>query len=323
MPACTPAPPSGSASTHPLAQTAEPHFSARQHEAEYAGPGREIPAPGSIDEVRIGYFGPADAGHATAGAMWMAATMAVEEANRDGGYEGKPFRLLPTWSENPWGTGVRGVIRLVYEEGVWAIIGAPDGPSAHLVEQVVAKARVPFISPVATDKTTNLANVPWIFSCAPGDHLLAPLLAEAMTARSDQGDLALVTCTDHDSRMFTTELLGALHGRQTFPSLRLEFRPGLTDFATQLETLRHEQPAAIALVAGPADSARAVCAIRQAGLTQPIYGGPAMGHRLFVEAAGAAAEGAVFPLLWDPATSGESADGFTRRFVKRYGFDPD
>ena len=52
------------------------------------------------------------------------------------------------------------------------------GPSAHLAEQVVAKARLPLVCPVSSDRTANVANVPWMFSVLPGDNAQAPCLAE-------------------------------------------------------------------------------------------------------------------------------------------------
>ncbi len=100
--------------------------------------------------------------------MWNAACLAVEQANRAGGYNGLPFRLVAGWSDNPWGSGVTEVARMAYVHKVWAIIGGIDGPSTHLAEQVVAKARLTLLSSASTDKTVNLANVPWMFSCLPG-----------------------------------------------------------------------------------------------------------------------------------------------------------
>ena len=300
-----------------------PFFNARLRMSEYAGPGREVSPPVDLEEIKIGWYGPADADHAEAGIMWLAATLAIEDANRLGGYRGIPFRLMTSWSENPWGTGVRGVARLVYAHDVWAMAGAPTGPSAHLVEQIVAKARLPFLSPVSTDKTTNLANVPWTFSCAPGDHLQAPVLARALLERVDGRRFALVSCTDHDSRVFATELLAALDKLKAFPSLRLEFRPDSLDFDTQLQGLQHARPAAIALIAGPLEAARLLIAMRESGLTMPVFGGPAMGRRLFVERGRPAAEGVVFPLLWYPSSAGQRSAGFARRFCERFGVEPD
>ena len=131
-------PPRSAAASPPGSETRLPYLDGRSSVAEYHGPGREDPPPEDVPEVRIGWFGPADPNHPTAGLMWLAATMAVDEANQAGGYRGVPFRLLSAWSENPWDTGFMGVVRLIYEEGVWAVAGAPDGPSAHLVAQVVA-----------------------------------------------------------------------------------------------------------------------------------------------------------------------------------------
>jgi branched-chain amino acid transport system substrate-binding protein len=255
--------------------------------------------------------------------MWLAASMAVEEANDRGGCHGLPFRLVTSWSENPWGTGVKGVTQLVYQEQVWALVGAPDGPSAHLVAQIIAKARLPFISAVSTDKTANLANVPWIFSCAPGDHLLAPVLAKAALARIGKGTLAVVSCTDHDSRVFTTELLVALKQAQAFPALHLEFRPGGTAFDAQSKSIKQADSAAVVLIAGPQDAARFLIGLRSEKPSLPVFGGPSMGRRSFIQVAGQSAEGVIFPLLWDPSAAGRRSEEFAREFRRRFGVEPD
>ncbi len=68
----------------------------------YNGPGREDPEPIGLTEVRIAYFGPGDSAHSTRDSVWEGANFAIEEANRQGGYKGIPFRLLPAWADNPW-----------------------------------------------------------------------------------------------------------------------------------------------------------------------------------------------------------------------------
>jgi len=255
--------------------------------------------------------------------MWCAASLAVEQANQTGGCEGLPFRLIGAWSENPWGTGIKDVIRLAYDEKVWAIAGSPDGPSAHLVEQVVAKARLPFVNAISTDKSTNLVNVPWIFSCAPGDHLQAPVLAKAVVSQAGRQGFVLISGTDHDSRLTTTELLAVLNKMKSFAKRHLEIEPDSRNLAMQLQAVREARPAAVVVIAGPLDSARFVMAFRRAGLNLPVFGGPAMGHRLFVQTAGELAEGVTFPLLWHPSTAGERGEEFAQRFADRFGVKPD
>ena len=80
-----------------------PHFDASERRPEYRGPGRELPPPGDLDEVRIGYFGPSDPDDPDGGDPWLAAGLAVEEANAAGGYDGLPYRPVPSWSKDPIG----------------------------------------------------------------------------------------------------------------------------------------------------------------------------------------------------------------------------
>lgn len=304
----------------------EPEEEAYRHRERanpYAGPGREIPAPEDLTEIAIGWFGPDDPTHPLAGGMWSAAELALEEANERGGFDGIPYQLLPVWSENPWGTGVKEVTRLVYEEEVWALIGAPNSASAHLVEQVTAKARLAFINPVSTDKSANLAGVPWIYTVAPGDHLIAPVLVEALIEAAGGGAVVMVSGTDHDSRLLARELFAAFDARDAGPELHLELPPETVSFERQIDALRAAGPAAVAVVAGPMMSGHLARALREAGFEQPVVGGPSVGRRAFAEAAGPASEGVLFPLLWDRESVGAAASSFAGRFEERTGLEPD
>ena len=282
------------------ADAQEPFIKAREHQTEYAGPGRETPAPSDVSEILIGYFGPDDPSHPQGGLMWQAACQAIEEANARGGYQGKPFRLLPGWSENPWGTGVAQVTRMVYRDKVWAIIGGIDGSSTHLAEQVVAKARLPLISPGSTDKSVNLANVPWMFSCLPGDHLIAPVLVAEIAARIGKEPFVLVSSNDHDPRLLSVEIKRELTARRMAAGYEFQFDPTTEDLDELAAQVVRSNPAALVLVADAVGSARFVKALRAEGFAGQIFGSQWMGRRAFLEAAGESAEGVVFPLLYDP-----------------------
>lgn len=303
-------------------------FDARKLETNYAGPGREELAPTDIREVLIGYFGPGTASHPEGGDMWCAASLAIEEANRAGGYKGLPFRLVAGWSDNPWGTGISKVVRMAYVDKVWAIIGGIDGPSTHLAEQVVAKARLTLLSPGSTDKTVNLANVPWMFSCLPGDHLQAPILAHAIASRigqSRKGCLSakpflLVSAVDHDSHLFTVELARSFAGHQLVPSYHFEFEPQEKDFTELAEKIIEAKAHTLVLIAGAEQSAHLISAVRERNFAGLIFGGPCMGRRSFLGEAGKAAEGVIFPSLYTPRKSSYS---FEKKFTSRFGYRPD
>jgi len=295
-------------------------FEARTRQTEYAGPGREKSPPTDVKEVLIGYFGPGTACHPQGGDMWNAANLAVEQANRAGGYNGLPFRLVAGWSDNPWGSGVTEVTRMAYVHKVWAVIGGIDGPSTHLAEQVVAKARLTLLSPASTDKTVNLANVPWMFSCLPADHLQAPVLAQAIASEVGDKSFILVSAVDHDSHLFTVELTRSFIRHELAPSYHFEFEPGQSNYDSLVEEIVHTRARALVLIAAARQSSQIISAVRQKGFKGLIFGGPWMGNRSFLEQAGPAAEAVVFPLLY---THGKESNSFDEKFTARFGKQPD
>ncbi|MHC4205138.1 MAG: ABC transporter substrate-binding protein [Planctomycetota bacterium] len=292
----------------------------RARQTDYVGPGRQISPPADVKEVLIGYFGPSSASHPQGGDMWNAACLAVEQANRAGGYNSLPFRLVPGWSDNPWGSGVTEVTRMAYVHKVWAVIGGIDGPSTHLAEQVVAKARLTLLCSASTDKTVNLANVPWMFSCLPADHLQAPVLARAIASQVGGKSFLLVSAVDHDSHLFTVELNRAFTRHKLTPSYHYEFKPGQKNIDGLVEKIIHAEAHTLVLIAGARHSARIVSAVRQKGFKGIIFGGPCMGRRNFLEQAANTAEGVIFPLLY---TQSKESKSFDEKYTARFGKRPD
>lgn len=325
----------------------EPCFDYRRHLVEYAGPDAEEVPEIEAAEVRIGWFGPADPAHPAGGAMWEGALLALEERNDRGGVGGRPLRLFPRWSENPWGTGIRGVAELSFRERACVLLGAPDSASAHLVEQIVAKAHVPFVNAVATEKSLNYVNLPWIFSLPPADPEIAraiarELEAEERAAAGGERRVALISTDDHDSRQLAGEVLAALGRTKAFPGRHAQLRAGEPDLARALAPLAEWRPETVLVLAGPLDSARIAKALRRTGAR--FVFGPQAGRRAFLEelrsrdppAAPDAAPGAAaalgsapppirgsFPLLWDAASAGEEARAFASRYRARFGREPD
>ena len=196
---------------------------------------------------------------------------------------------MQSWSENPWRAGASAVVRMAYADEVWAVIAGIDGVTAHLAEQVAAKALLTLIDPGSTDKTVNMANVPWVFSMLPADPLHAGAIGGALGA----GGFTLFSATDHDSRALANDLLLWLRRNRITPMRHVEFEPGAQG-AAELAAQAGSQRAVV--IAGPEDSARMVRELRRAAPGTAIYGGPAMARQSFLDLAGDAAEGVQFPL---------------------------
>ncbi|NQV33662.1 MAG: ABC transporter substrate-binding protein [Phycisphaeraceae bacterium] len=265
--------------------------------------------PGHAKDVLIGYFGPNDMAHPEGGDMWCAATLAIEQANLAGGFHGRPFKLITGWSENPWGSGVKALTHMVYQDQVWAIIGGIDGPSTHLAEQVVAKARLPLLSGANADRTANLANVPWMFSILPGHHLQAAALTKTIESQVKRKRFVMVSSVDHDAHILTDELNRCLRKRQLSPHYHFEFKPGHLHDSEPVNHIIKANAEAVVIAASLQDTAHLTVRLRQKGFNGILFGGACMSRQAFVDIAGEAAEGVIFPLLYRPSET-------TRQFNK-------
>ena len=308
--------PSSSPSPSPEAQPT-PFFDARKHPTRYLGPGRDAPEPQGLSEVRLAYFGPAQEDHPEWGQAWRGANLALEEANAGGGYRRLPFRLLSAWSDNPWGSGVADLTRLVFDSQVWAIVGGVDGTTTHLAEQIVVKVGVPLVSPGNTDLSVNMTNVAWTFTCLPTDDQQLALVAALLAQVKDAPFVTLAT-TDHDARATLSAYRAALGARA--PALHVDLAPGALEAADVAARVVAARPHAALIVAGARDAGHLVRALRGAGFEGAIFGSATLGRRAFLVEARGAAEGVVVPLLYEPSPAW---DAFAQRFRRRFGVAPD
>lgn len=254
-----------------------PYMRLRDATLEYPGPVANFT---NLSEYKIGWFGPTNLDDNLTGDLWWAARFAVENANSEiskpvppgnSQLPRLPFRLVPRWAVNPWGTGVSLLARMVYEENPIALLGSVDSASTHLAEQVVAKAQLPLVSPVATDKSVTLAGVSWAFACAPSDDAIARVLVDHVfrtlqAGASNRADLkttrsiVMLSCTDHESRMTAREVMKQFSLRGRLPDYRLELPPGMESYFEHIaaleQTLEKSRQTVLLIVAGPEDSAR-------------------------------------------------------------------
>jgi len=191
-----------------------------------------------LREVRIGLFGP-DSGDAPKGAG-----LAVEQLNAAGGWRGTPVRIVGRWSHDPWSGGAREMVRLVYDDSVWAVLGSANGDATHIAEQVVTKAWVPLVAPVSADPTLTYIRIPWIFRLPPDEEAQADVLVrDAVLARS-LANVGLITSNDHDGRTFANEVLERLGAAGVTPAFHFEV-PANGDLADVAARARSFQPGAV------------------------------------------------------------------------------
>ncbi|HEX7406308.1 MAG TPA: branched-chain amino acid ABC transporter substrate-binding protein [Candidatus Binatia bacterium] len=230
-----------------------------------------------------------------------------------------------------WDAGAGELVRLVYTEGVKAVLGAADGRTAHLAEQVVtrAKGRFVLLTPWASDPTLTQIRVPWFFRLAPDDRRQAEALIEEMRRAGVRQVVALVAETSYDLRAAAAafEKAARAPGAPAFHKITLqEERTDLDAVAAEVRAAGAE---AILFLDPPELAAGAARQLRQAGISAPFFGPLRLASPEFIAAAGSAAEGMI--LAAPPEASGPAAERFRARYrqvhnrecgaLAAYGYD--
>ncbi len=215
--------------------------------ADFSGWKGDVMDPARLDTVRIGLFAPDRPDDPVGVPMWNAAMLALEQVNSSGGFHGVPFGLVRRWSDNPWGAGSKKMIRLVYEDSVWAVIGSLDGEFTHIAEQIVTKAWVPLLSPVSADPTLNYVRIPWMFRLPPGDDKQAAVILRDGLQPHALKKVGLITSTDHDGRIFAEEMLNHLGRARRSPAFHFKLSLPDVDFDSVAARARSFQPGTIIL----------------------------------------------------------------------------
>ena len=286
----------------------------------YRGDGNttEIPA-----DIRIGFFAPHTSERSVGGSMWRGATLAVEQANRKGGYKGKPYRLVARWADDPWRAGAALVTRMVYDDRVWAIIGGVDSASTHLAEQIANRTRVPLLAPGATDPTLTHIRVPWMFRLPPADDRQAARLVDAISSEPAVKRLVLVDSTRHDDRVGSKEMLHALEKRGIPPVARFTFEPPLLETTAVAERILNASPDAIVLWCPVRDAIEILRRLAKLEVTPPVYTPLSLNYPAFRDEV----QNWPAPVKtlggWDANNPGVAGRRFVEAFREQYGDVPD
>jgi branched-chain amino acid transport system substrate-binding protein len=245
----------------------KPYFDFSTAGSGFNGPGRELPDPEGLTSVRIGVLGP---GKDVEGLqMRTGVRMAVEEANRRGGYKGIPYEMVFRSDDGPWGMAAKQVVDLAYEDKVWTIIGGLDGQRTHVAELVVSKAWVPVVTPTASDMSIDYANVPWVFRCAPTDSREAELLLDFVQQQGHR-HVAVLTEAQRDGYTGFLRLQEAAGRKNIHLDAHWQFPTGSPEEV--VPRLVGIDSDALIIWGSPGPSLTLLRAIRKAGVKIPVLG---------------------------------------------------
>jgi branched-chain amino acid transport system substrate-binding protein len=291
---------------------------------EFTGPGREKPAPTDLKEVRIGFLGPLEGSVIVSlgTQMLQGAMLALEEANKKGGYRGIPYKLMIHNDVGLWGAAANEVVKMD-DEKVWAWLGSIDDIVSHVAIRATLKLEIPMVCTGDPDPTFTETNIPWVIRVISDDRQSAYALVNRIYKKDGHSRVAVIRPNNRYGRV-GIKIFSETATRVGHPMIIEErFNDGETIFKAQLESIKKTSPDAILIWGNAKESALILQQIRAMGLNQPIYGSDRMVSAEFLKIAGNLAEGIVTTCQYNPRADNPKLKAFQSNYLKRYGQKPD
>lgn len=311
----------------PYAKFSTPYYEHYTDLIEYNGAARDIPDPDlkTLDEIRIGFLAPLhDHPDQVAGnRMLRGASLAIKEANAAGGYCGKPFRLMLHNDSAIWGASSNEVVKMVYDEKVWAMFGSISGDTTHIALRVTLKAETPLVNSASTDPTIPETIIPWYLTDLQDDRIQGYTLARHIYTELGLKRIALLRVNDRYGRFGVLKFRDASRRLGHPIVIEQKFLPGGADFRHQLRVIQDSRADGIVVWADQPAAAAILLQMQELGMKQRVFGS----HRTIgddlLRLAGPAAEAfeALYP--YDPTRADKRWENFKVNFQSEYHEQPE
>ncbi len=306
----------------PFSRFTKPYYEHYTKEVEYNGAARDARTvkPSEVSEVAIGFLGPIreHKDQALGLAMLHGAEMAIEEANARGGYGGKPFVLKLHNDGALWGSSSNEIVKMVYDEKVWAMLGSISGDSTHIALRVSLRAELPMVNSAATDPTIPETIIPWILTSIQDDRVQSYTLARRIYFDLGLKRIALLRVNERYGRFGVMKFRDASRRLGHPLIIEQKFAPGDADFSRQLRVIQDSDVEGIVLWADAAPAGMILKQMREMGMTQRVFGSArVLGSDLF-RIAGDAAEGLEVVYPFDPTRDDPDWAAFQKRYTQKY-----
>ncbi|MGC9326313.1 MAG: ABC transporter substrate-binding protein [Candidatus Hinthialibacter sp.] len=221
------------------------------------------------------------------------AMMLAEEINAAGGINGRPIELLVEDTEGVEDNAVKAVRKLINQEGVCAIIGPSRSGVTMAVVPIMEESEIPLISCAAAEAIVKPVKK-WVFKTPQTDSDCVIKIYEHMKTAGIE-KVAIITGTTG----FGDE--GRKQLKSIAPTMGVTivadetYGPADTDMTAQLTRIKGTEAQAVVNWSIVAAQSIVPKNMKQLEMNIPLYQSHGFGNIKFVDLAGEAAEGILFP----------------------------
>jgi branched-chain amino acid transport system substrate-binding protein len=219
--------------------------------------------------------------------------MLEKQINARGGIDGHPLKVIMADNGSDEAQSVLAVKRLIDQNKVLAIIGPSQTGTTLAASETVETAKVPMISCAAGVKIVEPVK-PWIFKTAQSDvHAVAKVLDYLKSKRLTS--IAILTVSNAFGDSGKQQLQAQAKGAGISIVAAESFGATDTDMKAQLIRIRSTKAQAIVCWGTNPGPALVAQNAKQLGIKLPLVMSHGIANRKFIDLAGAASEGVIFP----------------------------
>ena len=291
---------------------------------EFYGAGREKLPPDDLKEVRIGFLGPLEGSPLVplGKQMLNGAKLAIEEANKKGGYQNIPFKLMIHNDVGLWGAAANEIIKMD-DENVWAWLGSIDDIVSHVALRATLKTETMMVNTGDPDPTLTETSIPWVIRVISDDRQSGYALASYIFEKMNHERVAVIRTNTRYGRVGVMEYSGVAVRLGHPMMIEERFNDGETNFKMQLERIKKVSPDAILIWGNAKESALVLKQIRELGMEQPVYASDRVVSSEFLRIAGPYADGIVSTSPYNPLADNVKLKEFQSNYLKRFDLEPD
>jgi len=280
--------------------------------------------PARLKEIAIGFFSPVENNPEMVFGIpaLHGAQLALEEANAHGGYHGKPYALKLHNESALWGASSAELVKMLFDENCWGMVGCIDGQNCHIVLRTTLKLEVPMVDIGTTDRTVTETRIQWLLHNFPDDRQQGYTLADYVFKTLKLRRIGVLRTQTRYARIGVGEFSDEARRMGRQPILEVKFERGDKDFAKQLRMLRDAKVEGVVLWGEAAEAGLILKQMRDMGMKQPVFGSSRIAYPQFLQIAGPAAEGVVLTSALDPTRQDPKWQAFREAYLQKFHEEP-
>lgn len=219
-----------------------------------------------------------------------------EELAAKGGINGRPVQIIILDNESDETKSLLAAKKLLEQEKVVALVGTSTSGTSMAIKEAAQKAGVPMVSAAASIKiVTPVEQSKWVFKTAHSDVVVAQRMIEYLKAKSIK-KVAFMSMNNTYGDSGLKEFTKVAEQEGITIVAKEKFEAGDKDMTAQLTRVKGTDAQGVVVWAIPPSASIVTANYRQLGIKLPLIHSHGIGNKKFIELAGNAANGVVFPI---------------------------